>query len=54
MDFNESITEEAALEWFEVLGYAVGLGSQMARKRNDSLPVQLDVEQVVSLLSLPY
>lgn len=27
---NESIIEEAALEWFAELGYAVGHGPQMA------------------------
>jgi hypothetical protein len=30
MSLNESIIEEAALEWFGELGYAVGHGPQMA------------------------
>ena len=30
MSFNESIVEEAALEWFGELGYAVGHGPQLA------------------------
>ena len=30
MSLNESIVEDAALEWFEVLGYAVGHGPQLA------------------------
>jgi len=30
MSLNESIVEEAALEWFGELGYAVGHGPQMA------------------------
>lgn len=30
MALNESIVEEAALEWFGVLGYAVGHGPQLA------------------------
>jgi type I restriction enzyme, R subunit len=30
MSLNESIVEEAALEWFGELGYAVGHGPQLA------------------------
>jgi len=30
MTLNESIVEDAALEWFGKLGYAVGRGLQMA------------------------
>ncbi len=30
MSLNESIVEDAALEWFEELGYAVGHGPQLA------------------------
>ena len=30
MSLNESIVEDAALEWFGELGYAVGHGPQMA------------------------
>ena len=30
MSLNESIVEEAALEWFGELGYAVGHGAQLA------------------------
>ena len=30
MSLNESIVEDAALEWFGELGYAVGLGPQLA------------------------
>lgn len=30
MSLNESHVEEAALEWFKELGYAVGHGPQMA------------------------
>ena len=30
MPLNESIVEDAALEWFEELGYAVGHGPQLA------------------------
>ena len=30
MSLNESIVEDAALEWFGQLGYAVGHGPQMA------------------------
>jgi len=30
MRLNESIVEDAALEWFRELGYAVGHGPQMA------------------------
>jgi type I restriction enzyme, R subunit len=30
MSFNESIVEEAALEWFGELGYAVGHGPHLA------------------------
>jgi len=30
MSLNESIIEEAALEWFGELGYAVGHGPQLA------------------------
>ena len=30
MSFNESIVEDAALEWFGELGYAVGHGPQFA------------------------
>jgi len=30
MSLNESIVEDAALEWFGELGYAVGQGPQMA------------------------
>jgi hypothetical protein len=31
MSLNESIVEDAALEWFGELGYAVGHGPQFAR-----------------------
>ena len=31
MSLNESIVEDAALEWFGELGYAVGHGLQFAR-----------------------
>ena len=30
MNLNESVVEEAALEWFGELGYAVGHGPQLA------------------------
>ena len=30
MSLNESIVEDAALEWFGELGYEVGHGSQLA------------------------
>ena len=30
MSLNESIVEDAALTWFEELGYAVGYGPQLA------------------------
>ena len=30
MSLNESIVEDAALEWFRELGYAVGHGPQLA------------------------
>ena len=30
MSLNESIVEDAALEWFGELGYAVGHGPQLA------------------------
>ena len=30
MSLNESIVEDAALEWFWELGYAVGRGPQLA------------------------
>lgn len=30
MSISESIVEDAALAWFGELGYAIGLGSQMA------------------------
>ena len=30
MNLNESIVEDAALEWFGELGYAVGHGPQLA------------------------
>ena len=30
MNFNESTVEEAALSWFEDLGYAIGHGPHMA------------------------
>ena len=30
MSLNESIVEEAALKWFEVLGYAIGHGLHLA------------------------
>lgn len=30
MNLNESIVEEAALEWFGELGYAIGHGPQLA------------------------
>ena len=29
MNLNESIVEEAALEWFEELGYTIGHGPQV-------------------------
>ncbi len=31
MSLNESIVEEAALEWFGELGYSIGHGPQLAR-----------------------
>ena len=30
MSLNESIVEEAALEWFDVLGYSIGHGPHLA------------------------
>jgi len=30
MSYNESIVEDAPLEWFSELGYAVGNGSEIA------------------------
>ena len=30
MSLNESIVEAAALEWFDVLGYSIGHGPQLA------------------------
>ena len=30
MSLNESIVEKAALEWFNILGYSIGHGPQLA------------------------
>ena len=30
MSLNESIVEEAALKWFEILGYSIGHGPHLA------------------------
>jgi type I restriction enzyme R subunit len=37
MSLNESIVEDAALEWFGELGYAVGHGASFAKLRRSKL-----------------
>ena len=47
MSLNESIVEEAALEWFGELGYAIGHGPHMA-------PGAADLHRSKQLVSIAY
>ena len=42
MSLNESIVEDAALEWFGELGYAIGHGPHMAPGEPAAEPEQLE------------
>ncbi len=52
MSLNESIVEDAALEWFGELGYAVGHGTFFTTPRCTRLPEQLSEE--LSVLSVVF